>query len=42
MLKDLNSSNGTFVNNERVSGHLLTHGDMIRIGRTILQFKDLS
>ncbi|MDA8361292.1 MAG: FHA domain-containing protein [Gammaproteobacteria bacterium] len=32
-LKDLNSTNGTFINNRRVNKHHLKHGDTIVIGK---------
>ena len=35
-LRDLQSSNGTFVNNDRVSQHLLRSGDRIQVGRTLM------
>ena len=38
-LTDLNSSNGTFVNGERVDEHALTDGDKIQIGDCVLQFQ---
>ncbi len=38
LLQDLKSTNGTQVNGKSVDIHLLSHGDKIRIGRTILQF----
>jgi signal transduction histidine kinase/pSer/pThr/pTyr-binding forkhead associated (FHA) protein len=37
-LRDLGSSNGTFVNQQRVSESLLHHGDRIQIGRQTLLF----
>jgi predicted component of type VI protein secretion system len=37
---DLNSSNGTFVNGERVTKHLLEPGDEISIGTVQLLFED--
>ncbi len=37
---DLGSSNGTFVNRERVEMRPLDHGDVIRIGDTEMQFFD--
>jgi predicted component of type VI protein secretion system len=38
---DLGSSNGTWVNGERVwSAHRLRHGDEIRVGHTRLMFRD--
>jgi class 3 adenylate cyclase len=37
------SRNGTFINNERLSGRRrLRHGDVIRVGRTLLAFRDPS
>ena len=38
VLEDLKSTNGTFVNGEFVDVRVLTHGDKIRIGNTVLQF----
>jgi signal transduction histidine kinase/pSer/pThr/pTyr-binding forkhead associated (FHA) protein len=38
MLADLASSNGTYVNNQRVSLHELATGDQLRIGATTLLF----
>jgi diguanylate cyclase (GGDEF)-like protein len=38
MLRDLGSTNGTFVNDRRVSEHTLRDGDQIRIGRAMLKF----
>ena len=37
-LVDLNSSNGTFVNGERVQQHALSSGDQIQLGRTLLLY----
>jgi len=38
-IRDENSTNGTFVNDERVSGSvLLSDGDQIRIGRTVIKY----
>ena len=37
-LRDLGSSNGTFVNQQRVAESLLNHGDRIQIGRQTLLF----
>lgn len=36
---DLGSTNGTFVNGQRVSKKKLTNGDIIKIGATILEFR---
>jgi pSer/pThr/pTyr-binding forkhead associated (FHA) protein len=38
VLTDLNSTNGTFVNDRSVHDHVLRDGDRIRIGRTQLTF----
>lgn len=38
VLTDLNSTNGTFVNDRSVHDHVLRDGDRIRIGRTQLKF----
>lgn len=38
-LEDLNSTNGTQVNNKAVSKHPLAHGDLITIGRNHLQYE---
>jgi two-component system NtrC family sensor kinase len=37
-LLDLSSSNGAYVNNEKVSQHLLRTGDQVLLGRTLLLF----
>ena len=39
VLHDLQSTNGTFVNEKRVERHRLSEGDVIRVGETHLQFK---
>jgi two-component system cell cycle response regulator len=38
VLKDLGSTNGTFVNDAPVREHILRDGDQIRIGRAMLKF----
>jgi pSer/pThr/pTyr-binding forkhead associated (FHA) protein len=38
MIVDLGSTNGTFVNGERVQRHTLRPGDEIRIGGTRITF----
>jgi len=38
VIKDLDSTNGTFVNDQSVREHLLRDGDQIRIGRAMLKF----
>jgi len=35
---DLKSSNGTFVNGQRIRHHILTSGDQIQVGRTLMLF----
>ncbi|MEE2640919.1 MAG: ATP-binding protein [Planctomycetota bacterium] len=37
-LVDLDSSNGTFVNDSQVKRHVLKNGDRVRIGKTVLIF----
>ncbi|MGF1509355.1 MAG: diguanylate cyclase [Myxococcota bacterium] len=37
-LEDLNSTNGTFVNDREVTVHRLEHGDLVKIGSCILKF----
>jgi hypothetical protein len=39
ILIDLNSSNGTFVNGERIEEHVLTNNDEFQIGDSVLQFQ---
>ncbi|MBK8167225.1 MAG: FHA domain-containing protein [bacterium] len=41
-LHDLNSTNGTFVNDVRVSDAVLRNGDRVRLGETHLVFSSLS
>lgn len=38
-LEDLNSTNGTFVNEKRISKHTLREGDVIKIGKYRLSYK---
>lgn len=38
MIRDLGSTNGTYVNDQLLSEHILRDGDLIQIGRTILKF----
>ena len=38
LLADLGSSNGTFVNNERVDEKELASGDQVQVGRTVMLF----
>ena len=39
-LMDLNSTNGTYVNSQRVFNHVLLHNDLISIGNHGIQFHD--
>jgi len=41
VVRDLESTNGTFVNNERIELHALQHGDVIIIGKHELVFDQL-
>ena len=38
VIRDLESTNGTFINDTRVKEDLLKEGDRIRIGNTLLTF----
>ncbi len=38
VLKDLGSTNGTYVNDKQITEHKLADGDLIKIGRTIFKF----
>lgn len=38
IIEDLDSTNGTFVNNKNISRHLLKEGDIIRVGNSRLKF----
>jgi pSer/pThr/pTyr-binding forkhead associated (FHA) protein len=40
ILYDFNSSGGVFVNSERIKMHSLKSGDEIKLGHTVLLFKD--
>lgn len=40
LLVDLDSINGTYVNAERVTKHLLKDGDRIQAGQTLFVFKE--
>jgi len=40
-LTDLQSTNGTFVNNERVTECVLKVNDLIRIGTTLLELEEM-
>ncbi len=41
LLKDLNSRNGTFLNGRRLEEEKLSHGDVLRIGDSLLVYVDL-
>jgi pSer/pThr/pTyr-binding forkhead associated (FHA) protein len=38
VLRDLESTNGTFVNHERITAHLLVDGDIIRAGKSFFLY----
>jgi diguanylate cyclase (GGDEF)-like protein len=38
VLRDLNSTNGTYVNDQQIKQHTLHDGDLVKIGRTIFKF----
>ncbi|MBK9070482.1 MAG: GGDEF domain-containing protein [Myxococcales bacterium] len=38
VLRDLDSTNGTYVNDQRVKEHILADGDIIKVGRCIFKF----
>ncbi|MBC8133712.1 MAG: GGDEF domain-containing protein [Deltaproteobacteria bacterium] len=38
LVRDLGSTNGTYVNDEPIEEHVLRDGDLIKIGRTIFKF----
>lgn len=38
-IRDLNSTNGSFVNSERITSHRLSDGDRITVGRTTVVFR---
>ena len=40
-LQDLDSTNGTLVNGERVREHVLKDGDTVKIGETALEFREM-
>ena len=39
LLQDLGSTNGTFVNGERISDRVLQPGDVVLVGRTLLRYE---
>lgn len=40
LLEDLGSANGTFVNHQRITRHVLRHGDVIQLGDFKITFND--
>jgi pSer/pThr/pTyr-binding forkhead associated (FHA) protein len=38
VIEDLQSSNGVYVNGERLKEHVLTNGDQIQIGDFVMEF----
>jgi pSer/pThr/pTyr-binding forkhead associated (FHA) protein len=38
VIRDLGPTNGTYVNNQPIDEHVLSHGDLVKVGRTILKF----
>jgi pSer/pThr/pTyr-binding forkhead associated (FHA) protein len=38
-IRDLNSTNGTFVNSERISSQRLSDGDRVTVGRTSVIYR---
>lgn len=40
VVRDLGSTNGTFVNHEPITAHLLVEGDMIRIGQAFFKYTE--
>ncbi|HWM85408.1 MAG TPA: FHA domain-containing protein [Kofleriaceae bacterium] len=41
MLRDLKSTNGTYVNDKRIEQHELVDSDFVRLGQSVLKFKSL-
>ena len=41
-INDLGSTNGTFVNDKRITSHDLVDNDNVRLGRTAFKFKSMS
>jgi pyruvate/2-oxoglutarate dehydrogenase complex dihydrolipoamide acyltransferase (E2) component len=40
MLQDMNSSNGTYVNGQKVGEHYLNNGDQVVVGKYVLVYKN--
>lgn len=38
LIRDLGSTNGTYINDEPIEEHVLRDGDLIKVGRTIFKF----
>jgi len=40
ILRDLDSTNGSYINHNAITVHLLVEGDMLRIGQTFFRFSE--
>lgn len=40
VVRDLNSTNGTYVNHDPITAHLLVEGDMLRIGQVFFKYSE--
>lgn len=38
VIRDLGTTNGTYVNDQPIDEHVLSHGDLVKVGRTIFKF----
>jgi len=38
LIRDLGATNGTYVNDQPIDEHILNHGDLVKVGRTIFKF----
>jgi pSer/pThr/pTyr-binding forkhead associated (FHA) protein len=38
LIRDLGTTNGTYVNDQPIDKHVLSHGDLVKVGRTIFKF----
>jgi pSer/pThr/pTyr-binding forkhead associated (FHA) protein len=38
LIRDLGTTNGTYVNDLPIEEHVLSHGDLVKVGRTIFKF----
>ena len=41
-VNDLGSTNGTYVNDKKITGHDLVDNDTVRLGRTNFKFKSMN